>query len=101
MTTSWSYQLLDATDTPQAAYNATTTAALRTVSDLSGILSPPGSPLTSSLSAHGDQTISGLLTGTHTVNGTGNSSFIITSSGPTTTVTSTSTITDLVLPQHV
>lgn len=106
LTFTLSYQLLDASGTVQSAFNAATTAAIRTVSDVSGTLTSQtashASSITSSvtMNAHNDQTLSGLLTGTHTLNGTGNSTSTMDFGGTTGTMTTSSIIAGLVLPQR-
>lgn len=69
-----SFFLYDASGGAQSAADASTTAAIRTVTDISGTLAPPsGSNLSGSIAItrHDDVTLSGLLTGKHTLNGTG------------------------------
>lgn len=101
MTAKRTYQLLDATGKPQSAFDQATTAAIRTIMDLSGTMVPREGttpPFTVTIASHSDQTLSGLLTSTRTVNGTGNSTATITSQGTTFTVTSTQKTESLVLP---
>jgi hypothetical protein len=101
LTFTLSYQLLDASGTVQSAFNAATTAAIRTVSDVSGTFTSTGSFASSvTMNGHNDQTLSGLLTGTHTLNGTGNSTSTMDLGGTTGTMTTSSIITGLVLPQR-
>jgi hypothetical protein len=96
------FQLFDASNVPQSAFNPATTAAIRTVSDIAGTIAPinglPSSTMT--LTAHNDQTLSGLLTETHTLNGTGNSAVSSDVGDGPITVTTATTISNLVLPQR-
>jgi hypothetical protein len=75
ITTSLYYQLLDASNQPQSAFSPTTTAAIRTVNDVSGTLTTSGTTVSGSapgtliITGHGDHTLSGLLTDTHVLNG--------------------------------
>ena len=64
--------LLDASGHSQSQPDASTTAAFRTVADKSGTikLDQAGSSGTMTLVSHQDQTLSGLLTGAHVLNGT-------------------------------
>lgn len=102
LTFTLAYQLLDASGTIQTAFNPTTTAAIRTVSDLSGTFTPPPGSVASTITMSGgsDQTLSGLLTRTHTLNGTGiwRSTMVVGSTSGN--MTTSSTITGLVLPQR-
>lgn len=104
LTASRYYQLLDAAGAPQSAFNRTTTAAIRSVSDMSGTIDTPASgpePASSfTITAHDDQTLGGLLTGTHVLNGTGTSTIDFTSGGISFTINSQSTTTNLVLPRR-
>jgi hypothetical protein len=95
------YQLLDASNRPQSELNPATTAAIRSVSDISGTLTL-SSGLTSglTLNRHGDQTLSGLLTDTHTLNGTSNSTQTMTLSGTSLALTTVETVNNLVLPRR-
>jgi hypothetical protein len=92
------YQLLDASGATQSAFSPTTTAAIHTVTDIAGAFAQPsgipGSPFT--LTSHTDQTLSGLLTDTHTLNGTGHS--VVGDQSSNTTIDLL--ITDLVLPKR-
>jgi hypothetical protein len=95
--TSW-YELLDASGHRQTAFDSSTTAAIHTVMDMSGTLAagtPPGSV---TKTRHSDQTLSGLLTGTHTLNGTGNSTTSFATVDLTSSITESDTINNLVLP---
>jgi hypothetical protein len=104
LTTSMYFQLLDASGTPQSAFNPATTAAIRTVSDLSGTQSSPESeiPMTMTIEGHSERTLSGLLTATRTLNGTGDATvdMTLTFQGETmtTSVRIVETTKDLVLP---
>jgi hypothetical protein len=92
------YQLFDGSGATQSAFSPTTTAAIHTVTDISGTVTPPGGLPGSAftLTSHNDQTMSGLLTDTHTLNGSGNT--LIGDESSTTTVATT--ITNLVLPNR-
>lgn len=76
LTVSVSYTLLDAAGHPQAAADPGTIDAIRTITDISGALQPPGGmgagPIT--MNSHRDVTLSGLLAAHYLVNGTGTSS---------------------------
>lgn len=102
ITISRSFQLLDASGQPQSAYSRATTAAVRTVTDLSGTITSTTGTATTTVTfvAHDDATLSGLLTGTHTLNSSGNSTAAITGGGLTHNVATTQTITNLVLPRR-
>ena len=83
-TTNRYYQLLDASGAPQSAFNRTTTAAFRSVSDVAGsiteqVVDETGGTIsmTLTISGHDDQTLSGLLTSTHVLNGTSNSNLTL------------------------
>jgi hypothetical protein len=67
-TVSQSYALLDAAGTPQSAFDPTRTAAVRAKSAVAGTQTGQGGSLT--IDAQQELTLSGLLTGTHTLNGT-------------------------------
>jgi hypothetical protein len=105
-TTTRYYQLLDASGAAQSAFNRATTAAFRTVSDVAGsiteeyedeVLGPVSTTLT--ITAHDDQTLSGLLTATHVLNGTSNTDLTLAMTGETPLVLAVSSQThDLVLP---
>jgi len=69
-----SFFLYDASGASQSAADASTTASVRTVTDISGTLAAPsGSNISGSIAItrHDDVTLSGLLTGKHTLNGSG------------------------------
>ena len=72
LTISATYFLLDAAGHFQSAPDAATTAAIRTVTDVSGTtkLDQGGTAGTMTLTNHQDMTLSGLLTDTHVLNGT-------------------------------
>jgi len=76
--------LLDAAGNFQTQPDAATTAAIRTVTDMTGTtkLEQSGSG-SLSLTSHQDMTLSGLLSGTHVINGTGTSHTDITLTAPT------------------
>jgi hypothetical protein len=94
-----SYQLLDGSDTPLSQFNAATVASLRTVSDISGTLNQGSTNVT--MQGHNDQKLSGLLTGTYTLNGTATNNATVAQTGQqTVTVNTTQTITNLVLPKR-
>ena len=93
---SW-YELLDASGQRQAAFDASTTAAIHTVMDMSGTLTTSAVLGNVTMTRHSDQTLSGLLTGSHTLNGTGNSAESFATGGSTTSMTESETINNLVL----
>ncbi len=72
LTVSATFFLLDAAGQFQSSPDAATTAAIRTVTDVSGTtkLDQAGTSGSMTLSNHQDMTLSGLLTGTHVLNGT-------------------------------
>jgi hypothetical protein len=81
-----SYFLYDAGGKSQSAADAKTTAAVRTVVDTKGTatLSPAtGTSGTASITDHSDLTMSGLLTSTHVLNGSGTSHYDLALSGTT------------------
>lgn len=81
-----SYWLYDAAGHALQVADASKTASIRTVTDLSGSLAPPSGPGvtgSSSLTSHSDMTLSGLLSDTHTLNGTSNSHYDVSFSGTT------------------
>jgi hypothetical protein len=99
-----SFQLLDASGAPQSAYNPATTAAVRTITDLAGtrsVSNPSGSGLAVAFEHHSDHTLSGLLTGTHTLNGSSSGETTVTPTGGSSyVITAAQTIDDLVLPKR-
>jgi hypothetical protein len=103
LTISHSYTLLDASGKPQTQFDANTTAAVRLKSTIVGTLSESGSTL--NVDQQRELTLSGLLTGSHVLNG---SSVVKTSgnvrSGSTTqyvSFTTTTTIVNVVPPKDV
>jgi hypothetical protein len=94
--TSW-YELLDASGRRQSAFDSATTAAIHTVMDMSGTLAAGTAPGNVTMTRHSDQTLTGLLTGSHTLNGTGNSTSSF-AGDVMTSVSETDTINNLVLP---
>lgn len=104
LTFSRSFQLLDASGTPQSAFNPATTAAIRTIMDVSGtrtLSNPSGPGATIAFEHHADHTLSGLLTGPKTLNGVATSEATFTPQGGSSYVVSTEqTIDDLVLPER-
>jgi hypothetical protein len=95
--TTW-YELLDASGQRQAAFNSSTTAAIHTVMDMSGTLTSGTSLGNVEMTRHSDQTLSGLLTGSHVLNGTGTSTSSFAAGGSTTSTSESDTIINLVLP---
>jgi hypothetical protein len=93
-----SFQLLDASDTPQSAFDPATTAAIRTTIDMTGTTGA-GTAFPSSILHHNEQTVSGLLTTTRTVSGESSTRFIRTSSAGADTLT-TSTTVDFTVPRR-
>jgi hypothetical protein len=68
LTISQSYALLTAAGTPQGVFDANTTAAVRTTTRVVGAIPDAVSP--TEIDARQELTLSGLLTGNHTLNGT-------------------------------
>jgi hypothetical protein len=99
VTVNVSYQLLDASNVAQSAYNASTTAALRTVVNVIGTISQSvnGTTVNGSFTHTGDDTLSGLLTDTHTLHGVGVGT--VNFSGLALTLTTNDTIANVVLPK--
>jgi hypothetical protein len=102
ITVTRSFTLLDAGGNPQSAFDKATTAAVRMKTTFAGTVTSGSTTLV--INQQQDHTLSGLLTGVHTLNGTtlgtaagtvGNGAGVTT---PMTT-TVTTTITNLVLPQ--
>lgn len=92
------YQLLDASGRPQSGFSATTTAAIRTMAEMSGTLGPVAGTSTGiTVASRAEQMLTGLLTGTHTVNGSANSTSTMTFAERTFTTTSRQTTINLVL----
>jgi len=100
LTVTRSYQLLDASNAAQSAFNPRTTAAIRTITDVSGTITGGAPAQQVVITAHDDNTISGLLTGTATVNGSGTSTSALTSGSLAFTTSSTTKTIDLVLPRR-
>ena len=108
LTVTTSYQLLDAAGKPQdASADRRTTAAMHTVSTISGTLTlPPGTGTTAAgpltISGKQDMTLSGLLGSTHTLNGTATTTihgtFTLGSGVTTLNSTTTQTMRDVVYP---
>jgi hypothetical protein len=67
------YQLLDKDGHPLSTVDATTLAAVRTITDLdgtmSGVSTTTGTASATTIHSHSDNTLSGLLTSKHTLNG--------------------------------
>jgi hypothetical protein len=101
VTVTRSFTLLDASGNPQSQFDPTTTAAVRMKSTFAGTITYNGS--TVNVDQQQASTLSGLLTGVHTLNGTslGHLTGNVGNGTTTTQVASTisTTITDLVLPQ--
>jgi hypothetical protein len=101
ITVSRSFTLLDASGAPQAAFDRTTTAAVRLKTAFSGTVT---AGLTSTvIDQQQDITLSGLLSGVHTLNGTSHGHLTGSIGGGTAPVpvdlTISTTITNLVLPR--
>jgi len=102
-----SYQLLDAGGHPLSTADATTLAAVRTIIDVDGTASfaTTGVTSTATIHSHSDNTLSGLLTSRHTLNGqTTERDTLATVSGSTATklaVTATTTVDKLDIPTTV
>lgn len=84
-------------------FDATHTAAVRAVVDVTGTVSVPtiGNGATAVINHHSDMTLSGLLGGTHTLNGTAHDHDVMNTMSTVPTVTTVdvlSTTTNLVLP---
>lgn len=97
LTLTRSFTLLDGSGNPQQSYDRTTTAAIRTTSSAVGTVTDAGTSL--HIDQHETMTLSGLLSGVHTLNGvanatmTGNDSY-----GHPETLTVLMTTADVVLP---
>jgi hypothetical protein len=91
------YQLLDPSDAPQSAFNTSTTAAIRTVSDVSGTINLT---VPIAVTGHNEQTLSGLLTSSHVLNGTGTSTQTMSLTTTPLTLTTAETISNLVQPKN-
>lgn len=96
------FQLLDASNNPQSEFSSSTTAAVRKVTDVSGTITRTQGTTTHTVTfvAHDDVTLSGLLTGVHTLNSTGNSNAQVTGGLVPASVVSNHKVTDLVLPKR-
>jgi hypothetical protein len=96
------FQLLNAADQPQSAFAPATTAAIRTVTDVSGTVTSTfgGVTTTTELSSHEDHTLSGLLGAKYTLNGNGTTAATTNAGGMTFDVNSVQKITNLVMPKH-
>jgi hypothetical protein len=96
-----SYTLLDGSGNAQSQFDATTTASIRMKTSVVGTLTEGGSTI--AIDEKQDMTLSGLLTGTHVLNGTVvmRMNGTVTSGSVTTPITSTMTMTaaNLVLPK--
>lgn len=100
ITVSRSFTLLDASGTPQTAFDKTTTAAVRMKTTFAGTIT--GGAATLAVDQQQDVTLSGLLTGIHTLNGTSLVHLTGSSASPAAIPIATTismTITDLVLPR--
>jgi hypothetical protein len=95
------YQLLDAGNAAQSAFNPATTAALRTVQNVSGTGTFPDLPgVSMTIASSSDQTLGGLLATYYTLNGSGTTTLTLVEPGqPTETLAMTSSITNLVMPK--
>jgi hypothetical protein len=101
-----SYQLLDASGRPLSVADATTLAAVRTIIDVDGTTSfvstTAGITSATTIHSHSDNTLSGLLTSKHTLNGSSTErDTLATVSGSTATkiaVTATTTVDKLDIP---
>jgi hypothetical protein len=96
------FQLLDASGAPQSEFSRATTAAVRVVTDVDGVITATtgGTTTTIDLTAHQDATLSGLLTGTHILNANGTGNAEINGGGLDHDITTTQTVTNLHLPRH-
>lgn len=96
-----SFTLFDASGNTQTAFDKTTTAAVEMKTAFAGTVTSAGSTIV--IDQQQDVTLSGLLTGVHTLNGTSLGHMNGTVTNGTTTVpvatTISTTITNLVLPQ--
>ena len=94
------FQLFDDSNQPLTEFNPNTVAAIRMVIDMSGTLAANSSStsLTTTLARHSDQTLSGLRTDRHTLNGTGTTNITTTIGSQTVSGTGSDKTTDVVLP---
>jgi len=90
------FQLLDAGGVPQSTFVNGTTASIRVITDVTGSL-PGAGGTTTTMAAHSDEIVSGLISGIHTLNSTGAASFVTASSTNTTTNSALETTSNLVL----
>jgi hypothetical protein len=102
LTVTSSYFLLDAAGHPMSQFNASTVASLRVRNTIAGSVTVGGDSFT--MDGQQDQTLSGLQTTTHTLNGTSTLNMSVaggseTFPGPF-TIQSTTTISNVVLPAH-
>ena len=101
ITVSRSFKLFDASGNPQTAFDQTTTAAVQMTSSFAGTITTSNSTFV--VDQRQDVTLSGLLTGVHTLNGSslGHANGTVGNGTAATQVSSTlgTTITNLVLPQ--
>jgi hypothetical protein len=93
-----SYQLLDASGSPLAAFDAATVAGVRVVVDVSGTVQADTLPLMLTITRHGDHTLSGLLTDRHVLDGTAHTTISIGDAAALRTVID-ETVNELVLPE--
>lgn len=96
LTSSTSYQLVDAAGVPQPAFTPRATAAVHLATDVSGTLPTASGPPTA-LTARADEVLSGLITGIHTLNGTATSTFTSGSGAAAVTYSMVETTSNLVL----
>jgi hypothetical protein len=101
ITVSRSFTLLDASGAPQTAFDKTTTAAVRMKTAFAGTVTSPTTTMV--IEQQQDITLSGLLTGAHTLNGTSSGRLTGSVGAGTTTIpvatTISTTITNVVLPR--
>lgn len=106
LTTTTYFQLFDASGVPQSAFSPTMTAAIRSVAELNGKVEFPTGmpPSTMSVTSHREHTLSGLLSGTHKLNGNRSTTVDFSlnySTGPVTSLyTMVETTTDLAMPKR-
>ena len=101
ITVSRTFTLLDANGTPQTAFDRTSTAAVRMITALTGTITT--ATMTATVDQQQDVTLSGLLTGMHTLNGTSatrtTGTFGTGTAALPIDVSMSATITNLVLPR--
>jgi hypothetical protein len=97
LTFATAFQLFDGGSAPQTSFNPRTTDAIHTFTDVSGSLPGISSDTVTTLTTRDDRVLSGLLSGAHTLNGTGTSTFTTTAGSTSSTTTMVETTTDLVL----